>query len=316
LVVDERRRGFLFGAAAFLIWGLFPLYWPLLKPAGAAEILANRVVWSGLFVVALIVALGRAARLRAVLVDKRARRILAAAAMLIACNWGTYIWGVNNGHVVETSLGYFINPLFTVLLGVSVLGERLRRWQWIALGVAFVAVVELTIEYGRPPWIALILTFSFGTYGLAKKKANVGALEGLAVETAVLAPLAVVFMTVLAAGGDSHFSGYGIGHALLLIGTGVVTAVPLVLFGGAATRVPLTTLGLLQYIAPIAQFALGLLVFHEYMSTARWVGFILVWVALTILTAESFRNRRLELRDARAAQLADSELAAAEFSGP
>ena len=314
--MDEQRRGLLFGAAAFLIWGLFPLYWPLLEPAGAAEILANRVVWSGLFVVALIVAVGRTPRLRVVLMDRRARLVLAAAAMLIACNWGTYIWGVNNGHVVETSLGYFINPLFTVLLGVSLLGERLRRWQWVALGMAFVAVVELTIEYGRPPWIALILTFSFGTYGLAKKKANVGALEGLAVETAVLAPLAVAFMALLAARGDSHFSGYGVGHALLLIGTGVVTAVPLVLFGGAATRVPLSTLGLLQYIAPIAQFALGLLVFHESMSTARWVGFVLVWIALTILTSESIGNRRRELREARATRLADSELAAAELAAP
>jgi chloramphenicol-sensitive protein RarD len=314
--MDERRRGAFFGAAAFLIWGLFPLYWPLLKPAGAAEILANRVVWSGLFVVAVIAAVGRTKRLRAVLVNRRARLILAAAAILIAFNWGTYIWGVNNGHVVETSLGYFINPLFTVLLGVSVLGERLRRWQWVALGLAFVAVAELTIEYGRPPWIALILTFSFGTYGLAKKKANVGALEGLAVETAVLAPIAVAFLAVLAARGGSHFGGYGIGHALLLIGTGVVTALPLILFGGSATRVPLTTLGLLQYIAPIAQFVLGLLVFHESMSTARWAGFILVWIALSILTGESISHRRQELRELRAAQLSNSELTAAQLTAP
>jgi chloramphenicol-sensitive protein RarD len=313
--VDEQRRGVLFGAGAFLIWGLFPLYWPLLEPAGATEILANRVVWSGLLVVAVIVAVGRAARLRAVLVDRRARVILAAAAVLIAFNWGTYIWGVNNGHVVETSLGYFINPLFTVLLGVSVLGERLRRWQWVALGLAFVAVVELTIEYGRPPWIALILTFSFGTYGLAKKKADVGALEGLAVETGVLAPIAIAFLVVLSVRGDSHFSGYGLGHTLLLVGTGVVTALPLVLFGGSATRVPLTTLGLLQYIAPIAQFVLGLLVFHEDMSTARWVGFILVWSALSILTGESISHRRRELREARIAR-PDAELAAAELAAP
>ena len=215
---------------------------------------------------------------------------------MIAVNWGTYIWGVNNGHVVETSLGYFINPLVTVLMGVVVLGERLRTMQWVAMGIATVAVVGLTVEYGRPPWVALVLAFSFGSYGLAKKKANTGAVESLTVETLVLAPVAAGYLLWLGAQGTSTFTTEGAGHVLLVVGTGVVTAIPLICFGAAATRVSMTTIGLLQYVAPTIQFALGVFLFGEPMPAMRWVGFTLVWLALAIFTFEALTYRRRQLR--------------------
>ena len=284
------------GAAAYLMWGLFPLYFPLLEPAGATEILAHRVFWSLVTMLVLILAVRRWGQLRRLLDDRRTVAILSGAAVVIAVNWGTYIWGVNNGHVVETSLGYFINPLVTVLLGVAVLGERLRPLQWAALGLAGVAVVGLTVEYGRPPWVAIVLAFSFGSYGLAKKKADTGAVESLTFETMVLAPFALGYLVLLGASGAATFTTEGAWHVVLLVATGVITAVPLICFGGAATRVSMTTLGLLQYVTPTLQFALGILVFHEPMPTLRWVGFGLVWVALVIFTAESLTHRRRQLR--------------------
>jgi chloramphenicol-sensitive protein RarD len=246
--------------------------------------------------VALVLAVRRGPQLRALLADARTRGILALGAVVIAVNWGAYIWGVNNGHVVETSLGYFINPLVTVLMGVVVLQERLRRLQWVALGIAALAVVGLTVEYGRPPWVALVLAFSFGSYGLAKKKADAGAVESLTFETMVLAPVAVAYIAFLVATGDSHFGGHGAGHVALLVGTGIITAIPLICFGAAATRVSMTTLGLLQYLAPTIQFALGVVVFGEPMPALRWVGFGLVWLALVIFTVESVNHRRRQLR--------------------
>lgn len=278
------------------MWGLFPLYWPLLKPAGAVEILAHRIVWSLVVTVVLIVVLNRRSRLKAVLATPRTRAILAIAAVVITVNWGTYIWGVNNDHVVEASLGYFINPLVTVMMGVLVLGERLRRLQWVAMGIATVAVVGLTIEYGRPPWVALILAFSFGTYGLAKKKANTGAVESLTVETLVLTPVALVYLLWLMGQGTATFGYQGAGHVALMMGTGVVTAIPLICFGASATRVSMTTLGMLQYLAPTIQFALGVFLFHEPMPALRWAGFALVWVALAIFTFETVNHRRRQLR--------------------
>ena len=185
--------------------------------------------------------------------------------------------------MVETSLGYFINPLVTVLMGVLILGERLRPLQWVAMGVATLAVVVLTLDYGRLPWVALVLAFSFGTYGLAKKSANVGAVESLALETTLIAPFAAAYVGWLVATGHSNFASHGAGHALLLSSAGIVTAIPLICFGAAATRVSMVTLGLLQYLAPILQFALGVLYFHEDMPAGRWIGFVLVWVALVHL---------------------------------
>jgi chloramphenicol-sensitive protein RarD len=293
--MTESRRGLLLGVTAYAIWGLFPLYWPLLEPAGAVEILAHRIVWSVVTMAVLVLALDRRATFRRILADHRVRRLLALAACLITVNWAVYIWGVNNGHVVETALGYFINPLVTVLMGVFILGERLRRWQWVAMGVAALAVVVLTLDYGRLPWVAVVLALTFGSYGLCKKQAGAPAIESIAYETLLIGPLALGYLAWLGARGDSAFASHGAGHTLLFMTTGIVTAVPLICFGGAAIRVPLVTLGLLQYLTPILQFLLGVLYFHEDMPAGRWVGFVLVWGALAIFTVDSVRHQRRRL---------------------
>lgn len=300
----EQRRGFLLGVAAYSLWGGFPLYFPLLEPAGALEILAQRIVWSAAVLGVLVLALRRTAHFRALVAHRRTLGVLAVAAAVLAVNWCTYIWGVNNGKVVETSLGYFINPLVTVLFGVALLGERLRRQQWVALGVATLAVAVLTWDYGRLPWVALVLACSFGVYGLAKKTANAGAVESLALEAVLLTPLAGAYLAWLAVTGGATFASEGLGHALLLTTTGVVTAVPLICFGAAATRVPMVTLGLLQYLAPVLQFALGVLWFHEDMPAGRWAGFVLVWIALALFTVEAVNHRRRQLRLAVEASVA------------
>ncbi|MCW2814697.1 MAG: RarD protein superfamily transporter [Nocardioides sp.] len=293
--MTDVRRGLALGVGAYALWGLFPLYWPLLEPSGAVEILAHRIVWSGLTMGLLVLGLRRRHELRAIVGDRRVRLLLVVAAVTITINWTVYIYGVNSGRVVETSLGYFINPLVTVLMGVLILRERLRPLQWAALGVGFAAVCVLAFDYGRPPWIALVLAFSFGTYGLAKKSADVGAVESLAFETAVIAPFALGYLVVIGAAGDSQFGTEGLGHAVLLMSTGIVTAIPLILFGAAATRVSMVSLGLLQYLAPTMQFVLGVAVLREAMTTGRWIGFSLVWSALVVFTYEALRHRRRQL---------------------
>jgi chloramphenicol-sensitive protein RarD len=295
-VVSRSRQGFLFGIAAYLLWGGFPLYWPLLEPAGSVELLGHRILWSVVTLGVLVLVLRRSSQFRALFGDSRVFLLLALAAAVITVNWGTYIYGVTNDRVVETSLGYFINPLVTVLMGVLLLSERLSRPQWLAIGVGGLACVVLTVDYGHPPWIALVLAFSFGTYGLAKKQAGAEAVESLTLETLLVAPLALGYLAWLVAHDRSTFGTEGNGHALLLMSAGLVTALPLLCFGAAAIRVPMVTLGLLQYLAPILQFLLGVLWFHEAMSTGRWIGFALVWVALAIFTVESVRHRRRQLR--------------------
>ena len=294
--MPDSRRGLILGAAAYILWGTFPLYWTLLEPGGAVEILAHRIVWSLLTMVVILVLWRRVPQLKALLRDRRKLLLISVAAVVISLNWGGYIWGVNNGRVVETSLGYFINPLVTVLMGVLILDERLRRLQWVAMGIACVAVVVLTVDYGRPPWVALLLAFSFGTYGLAKKQAAVGAVESITFETVVLAPVAAAYIGWLVVSGDSNFESHGVGHALLFTTTGIITAIPLMLFGAAAIRVSMVSLGLLQYLAPTIQFALGILVFHEDMPASRWIGFGLVWVALAIFPVEALNHRRRQLQ--------------------
>ncbi len=303
-VVSDSRRGLLAGTAAYAIWGAFPLYFPLLEPAGAVEILAHRVLWSAITMGLLVLLLRRTTQLRALWADRRVLVLLTLAAIVISINWGTYIWGVNNGRVVEASLGYFINPLVTVLIGVLVLGERLRRLQWLAMGVATLAVAVLTWDYGRPPWVALALAFSFGTYGLLKKTANAGAVESLALETAVIAPVAALYLGWLVATGAAGFAAHGAAHAVLLMTTGIVTAVPLICFGDAATRVSMVTLGLLQYLTPVLQFAVGVLILHESMPPGRWAGFALVWLALLVFTTEALTHHRRQLRLAATASTA------------
>jgi chloramphenicol-sensitive protein RarD len=281
---------------AYLLWGLFPLYWPLLAPSNALEVLAHRILWSLVVVIVLLGLTRRTAQVRAIAGDRRRLVQLALAAVFVAVNWGTYIYGVSSGQVVETSLGYFVNPIVTVLLGVVVLGERLRPAQWTALGAAFVAVVVLTVENGSPPWIALVLAFSFGFYGLLKKTAGTGAIEGLAVETAVLLPVAAAYVAVLGVTGTGTFGSEGAGHAGLLALSGLVTAVPLLLFGAAASRVPLTTLGVLQYLAPTMQFLLGVTLLDEPLPLVKLLGFVLVWLGVVLFTADLVRHHRRQLR--------------------
>lgn len=288
--MTPQRYGALAAAAAYLAWGFFPLYWPLLLPASAPEIAAHRIVWSLGLLAVLITLRRRGLGLRGL--GARRLGLLTIAAAVIAVNWVVYIYGVNSGRVVETSLGYFINPLVTVLLGVVVLGERLRPAQWVALVLGAAAVADLTVDYGRPPWIALVLAVSFATYGFVKKRASVGALESLTVETAVLAPAAAAYLALA----PVTFGRYGAAHALLLVGAGVVTVVPLLLFGAAATRVPLSTIGLLQYLTPSLQFLLGITVFHEPMPVARLVGFGLVWLALLVFSVDALNGRRRSWR--------------------
>lgn len=305
LPLDDHRRGFVFGAAAYTAWGFFPLYFPLLEPAGAIEILSHRVIWSLVLVLAIVGVLGKWRSILAVVRSPRRLAMLGLASVFIATNWGVYIYGVNSGHVVETSLGYFINPLVTILMGVIVLRERLRPVQWCALGLAFAAVIELSVDYGHPPYISLCLAFSFGSYGLVKKKVGVGALEGLGLETLILAPAALTYLIVLDAQGSASFGHRGIGNALLLVLAGFLTAIPLLLFAGAANRITMTMLGLLQYVTPTMQFLLGIFVFHEHMTGPRWFGFILVWLALAIITAEGIAHRRRLLRRAAAMRARD-----------
>src|SRR5436305_13083901 len=236
--MSSERRGTLLGIAAYVMWGLFPIYWPLLEPGGALEVLAHRVVWSLVFVLALLLIVGR--RARDIPYDARSLRLLCAAAVLIGINWGVFIWAANNERVLDGSLGYFINPLVSVALGVFVLDERLRGPQWGAVGIAAPGVTILAVETGRPPWVALILALTFGTYGLVKRVVGVGALQGLTVEAAVLAPVALGYLIWLSTTGDSTFTSHGADHVVLLISSGPVTAVPLLLFAGAAARVRLS----------------------------------------------------------------------------
>jgi chloramphenicol-sensitive protein RarD len=292
--VSEVRRGTAYGAAAYLLWGLFPLYWPLLEPAGSVEILAHRVVWSLGVVLVILAVRHNWGWLRPLAGDRRALTLLVTASLLIAVNWCTYIYGVNNEHVVETSLGYFINPIVTVMIGVLVLSERLRPGQWAAVGLGAIAVVVLAVDYGRPPWIALTLAFTFAFYGLLKKQVGttVGAVQSLTVETAVLFIPALAWLVTLEVQGEGQFGHDGPGAALLLASAGVVTAIPLLFFAAAARRVPLTVLGLLQYLAPVLQFLTGVLLYDEPMPASRLAGFALVWAALVVLTFDGLANRR------------------------
>ena len=288
----EGRKGLLLGLAAYTMWGLFPLYWPLLRPAGPVEMLAHRVLWSAVTMLVIVAALRRFAQVRGVLRTSRQRRILVVAAVLITVNWGVYIYGVVNEHVVETSLGYFIGPLVTVALGVLVLHETLRPVQKVALGMTTAAVLGLTLDYGRPPWIALTLAVSFAVYGLLKKQVGAGAVEGLTIESAVMAPVALVYLVWLQSTGGGHAFSEGPGHFVLLASSGLVTALPLLCFGGAASRISLTTIGMVQYVGPTLQFLTGVFLLGEPMPAARWIGFAVIWVALALFTLDAVRGRR------------------------
>ena len=274
--------------------GPSPLYLRLLKTSGPVEIVLHRIVWSVVLCGAVVTGTRTWPTVRAVLADRRQLGVLSAAAALLSVNWGVYVFAVNTGHVIEASLGYYINPLITVLLGVVVLRERLRPLQWTAVAVAAGAVTVLTVDYGRPPWIALILAVSFGCYGLLKNRigGSVGAVASLTVETLVLAPFAVSAVVWFELTGHGHFTVNAPWQGLLLASAGIATVVPLLLFAGAARRVPLSTMGLMQYVTPTMQLLTGVLLFGEHMPASRWIGFALVWVALIVLTVDMVRGVR------------------------
>ncbi|GIG19555.1 protein RarD [Cellulomonas chitinilytica] len=297
------RLGLGTGIGAYVLWGALPLYFPLLQPAGAVEIIAHRVVWSLLFCLVLLSVTRTWGSFRTTLRDARTMRLLALAGVLLAVNWLAFVIGVLTDRVVDAALGYFINPLVTVGLAVLVLRERVRPVQWVALGFGAAAVVVITAGYGRLPWIALTVAASFGIYGLVKNRVgrSVEAVPGLAAETLVLAPVALGYLVVTGIQGTGTFGTEGAGHAVLLASAGVVTAVPLLLFSAAARRLPLTAIGLLQYITPVLQFLIGVVVLHEQMPPARWWGFGLVWTALVILTVDGMRSSRSHALARRAA---------------
>lgn len=299
---DDQRRGTLYGFLAYLCWGLFPLYFHALVPAGAWEILAHRILWTLLLCLVLLAVTGNLRFIGGLVSDVRRLGAITVAGLLIATNWVIYVLAVTTGHVTEAALGYFLNPLVTVMLGVLVLGESLRRAQWLAVAIGVVACVYLAFDYGTPPWISIGLALSFAAYGLMKKRVGgrMTALESLSAETVVLAPFAAAMLVWIGARGDSTWSGHGGAHPVLLALSGVATAIPLLLFAAAARRIPLSTIGLLQFMTPVMQLLCGVLVLGETMSAGRWVGFALVWIALVVLTVDSFTQARRTRRTRRA----------------
>jgi chloramphenicol-sensitive protein RarD len=302
--VDRLSKGLGFAVGAYGLWGILPVYFLLLVPAGAIEIVGWRVIFSVVFCAILLSVTRGWPRLLTILRDRRTSVTLGFAGVLILVNWIVFIFATVTGHVVEAALGYFTNPIVTVLLGVFVLRERLRPLQWIAIGVSAIAVVVLALNYGSFPWIALALAFTFGFYGLVKKRVGgtVDAISGLTIETMWIAPIAIIMIVVTASTTGLSIGTVSPGHTLAIVGTGVITAVPLLLFAAAARRLPLVHLGLVQYLAPILQFLIGVFVLGEDMPPARWVGFAIVWLALALLTIDmlssSRTNRRLALQPA------------------
>jgi chloramphenicol-sensitive protein RarD len=287
------------GGAAHLLWAVFPLYFELLDQASAVEVVAHRICWTLVFCLIGVTVRRAWGQARAVWADKKLVARLALAGVLVSVNWLIYVWAILHDQVVDAALGYFINPLVTVGLGLVVLRERLRRLQYVALGVGLLAVVVIVIGYGHFPWVGLGLALSFAAYALMKNRvaAKVAPLVGLGLETFTLAPLALAGIVWLQLDGRGVFLGHGLGYTVGLALTGVVTAVPLLLFAQAAGRIPLATLGLLQYITPTGQFLIGLIWFHEAMPAARWAGFGLIWVALILLSLQGLRSWRAHRRD-------------------
>lgn len=294
------RSGFIYAVIAYLMWGVLPIYFIALAPAGAFEVVAWRIVFSLIFCVLLLAVTRKFGAFSALVKQPRISLTMALAGVLIYVNWQTYIFATLSGQVVEASLGYFINPIVTVFLGVFFLRERLRLMQWIAVGVSFIAVLVLAIGAGSVPWIALLLAFSFGIYGYIKKRVGprVDAVSGLSMETMWLFPVAIVQLVVVGATAGLTFGTVSPWHTGLLVSTGIVTAVPLLLFASAARRLPLIYLGFIQYFAPFIQFLVAVLILKEPMTLERWIGFSLVWVALLILTVDAVvgagrRRRRM-----------------------
>ena len=289
--MSKNKLGLLFGVSAYSLWGAFPLYWPLLEPANPLEIVSHRAVWTLVF---CFIVLATTKALKSTLATLKQPKITARlflTSILISINWLVYIWATNNGHVVEASLGYYINPLIIIGFGVVLLKEKMRPLQWVAVSIASIGVLVLTIDYGRLPWIAFALAISWGSYGLIKKQLGLGALEGLAIETLISAFFYLGYLIYIGNQGTGQF-GHSWGLTLLLMSAGAITAIPLLLFNGSTNRLPFTTIGLLQYITPTLQFSVGVWIRHEDMPTARWIGFLIIWVALTTLGFDLVKSSR------------------------
>lgn len=287
------NKGILNGIAAYALWGFFPIYWKLLQKVPALEVIGHRIGWSFILLMAFILLTKQWREFRSAALTSKTIIIYSVASILLTVNWLVYVWGVNEGFIVETSLGYFINPLLSVLLGVIFLRERLRPGQWIPVALAAAGVLYLTIAYGRPPWIALTLAFTFGFYGFVKKLAPLGSLYGLTLETGIVFPIALIYLAFVEFGGAGSFLHNGALIDILLIGAGLVTTIPLLMFASAARQIPLSVVGILQYIAPTLQFLIGVLIYHEPFDQSRLIGFGLVWLALVIFWLESYLANRV-----------------------
>ncbi|GAA1845671.1 EamA family transporter RarD [Brevibacterium marinum] len=285
------------GLAAYLLWGLIPLLFAAAAPTGALELVSHRVIWSLLFCAILLAFTGGFKRTWKIVRSGRTFWLLALASVLIAVNWTGFVYGVETGRLVEVSLGYYLNPLISIGLGVVFLGEKLRPLQWLAAGFGLTAVIIVGLGIGRMPYLAFTVALSFGLYGLVKNKVGgrVGALEGMTVESAVLAIPSAIYLLVLASQGLSTFTGFGVGHVIIILVTGPATAIPLILFSAAARRIPLSWVGMLQYITPTMQFITGVFILGESMSTTRWIGFFVIWVAVVLLCTDIVRRSRRRL---------------------
>lgn len=287
----ESAQGVIYGFTAYIIWGIVPIYWPLLQPAGAVEILAHRVIWSLFVLLAFLAVKKRIKNALQIFKDPSKLALLTVASIFIAVNWGIFIWASVSGRILDSSLGYYINPLFSIGLGVLLLKEKLRNLQWLAIGIATVAIFYLSLTLGAPPYVALSLASTFSIYGYLKKRANVDAIDSLTIETLILLPLAIGYLIYLSIIGQNSFGTNGVDHAIWLASAGIITAVPLALFGAAAIRIPLSTLGFIQYVGPTLQFVIGLYLFNEPMPRDRFIGFALTWLAIAIISFDALRNR-------------------------
>ena len=291
---SHKSEGYLYAAGAYAIWGLFPIYWKLLLHVPAQQLLCHRILWSFFLLFAVVLASGQWGSFRMAAFKWTALPAYMAAAVLISINWYTYVWAINAGFVVEASLGYFINPLLSVLLGVIFFGERLRLWQWVPVGLAGLGVLYLTYSYGTPPWIALVLASTWATYGLIKKIAPLGSLHGLTLETGLLLVPVSIYLIHVEMAGTGMFLHRGPVSVVLLVGAGIVTSVPLFMFARAVRRIPLSMAGILQYISPTLQFLCGVVLYREPFTASRFVGFGIVWIALIIFGADGFLAHRAQ----------------------
>jgi chloramphenicol-sensitive protein RarD len=290
--------GILYALVTYILWGLFPIYWKQLQHTDAAQLIAHRIFWAFIMLLLIVWVTGQRKKFRAT-INAKTLRSHGLAALLLGVNWLTYVWAVNNGYIVESSLGYFINPLFSVFLGMVFLKERLRPLQWVPIVLATIGVLYLTYIYGRLPWIALMLAFTFGIYGLLKKQSSLGSLYGLTLETGIILLPALAYLTYIGLQGNAAFMKIDLRTDIFLIGAGLVTAVPLLTFAKAAQRIPLTMIGLMQYIAPTGQFLIGVLLYKEEFTTSQAIGFSIIWFALIFFWTEGWLTSRKGVQEAQ-----------------